>query len=629
MRSCKFGEGRVLWHLVVSVLLTSLTAVLLPAPGEAETTGSYTPPVDAEVVDPYRPPPGPYGPGNRGIDYETAPGAEVHAARGGEVTFSGRIGPAWHVVVLHADGIRTSYSFLTSATMRRGDRVERGDVLGTAGGRFHFGARAGDRYLDPSALFSRGETFEVGLIPIEERSPRTEAKERRGLLAQLGHVVSDGLARVAGGTDEALSWLQNTTTDLAGHAWTLTEWVAALGWNYAYGELMRVGMQLRIAALYINQFGPGTAFYLMEQARRGWRFQESQENCTPSDRPVQRSRERRIMVMVNGLESNGGEGGLRGLEPTTMGYRRGDIIEFSYRGGRSDDPGTGSGTTVSDYGPNDTHGDLREQADRLRDLLMEIRATNPGVPVDVVAHSQGGIVSRLALGNDGDRFDARLPDVANLVMLGTPNHGSDAATANAFLETTTSGDVAQELLEFIPATPELDAVSVAQLSEGSAMMRELDEHPLPSGTRVTSIAAEGDLVVSPMNSSLEGATNVLLPVRGLHAHGDMLRSPEARREVALALAGMGPTCRSLGAGILLGSATSWATDALGVLVGAGSAYLDLQVGLAGMPRTGLPDLSDLLGAVVKARRRSILQSPCLPTCPPSPPVVRSLDRPFG
>lgn len=620
MRSCKSGAARVLQCLFASVLLTSLAAALLPAQGDAETPGVYTPPVDAEVLDPYRPPTGPYGPGNRGIDYDMVPGAEVHAAREGEVTFSGRIGPTWHVVLLHADGIRTSYSFLSSATRKRGDRVGRGEVLGTTGERFHFGARAGDRYLDPSALFSRGETFGVGLIPLEERSPQSEARERRGLLQQLGHVAWGGLSRVAAGTDEAIAWLRNTTTDAAGGVRTLTEWVASVGWEYAYGDLVRVGMQLRMAALYLDQFGPGMASYLVEQARRGWRFRESQENCTPSDHPVAPPRERRIMVMVNGLESKGGQGALLGLEPTTMGYDRGDIIEFSYRGGRSGDLATGSGTTVSDYGPNDTHGDLREQADGLRDLLMELRAANPGVPVDIVAHSQGGIVSRLALGNDGDRFDTRLPEVANLVMLGTPNHGSDLATANAFIETTTSGDAFQEMLEFMPVTPELDAVSVAQLSEGSALMRELDEHPLPSGTRVTSIAAEGDLVVSPMNSSLEGATNVLLPLSGLHAHSDMLRTAEARREVGLALAGMGPTCRSVTAGVLLGAATSWATDSLGAILGAGAIYGDYRLGLTGVPRTGLPDLSDLLGVAVKARRQWVPRTPCVPTCAPPPPV---------
>lgn len=602
MGSCKSGAACVLQLLLTSLLLTGLIAALLPAPGEAEVPVPYRAPVDAEVIDAFRPPTGPYGPGNRGIDYATTPGEEVYAAGGGEVTFSARVGPAWHVVILHADGIRTSYSFLTSVTRRRGDRVGQGDLVGTAGGPFHFGARAGDQYIDPAALLTRDVMPEVALIPVEQRGPQSEARERRGLLGQLGGALLGGLSAAAGVTDRTLTWLQGATADVARGTWTLAEWVAAIGWDHAYGELMQVGIQLQIAYLYLTQFSPaGVALYLVEQARRAWRFQEAQRNCTPSDRPVPApARTRRIMVMVNGLDSNGGQGRLLGLRPTALGYADADIVEFSYRGGRTGDVGTASGSTVNDYGPSDTHGDLRDQAGGLRDLLMELRVANPGVAVDIVAHSQGGLVARLALGNAGDRLDPRLPEVSNLVMLGAPNHGSDVATANALLGTTVSGDIVRDAVDVLPGVPELDATSLGQLAEGSALMRDLDDQPLPAGTRITSIAAEGDLAVASLNSSLEGATNVLVPIRGPRAHTEMLSSPEARREVALALAGLGPTCRRVSAGILLGGAISWGTDSFGALAGAAAIYADHQLG---MPPVQPPDLSDALGVVLKGRRR--------------------------
>ena len=62
-------------------------------------------------------PPVGFGPGNRGIDFATEPGTPVTAAAGGEVTFAGPVGRSRHVVVLHPDGLRTSYSFL--ATVER------------------------------------------------------------------------------------------------------------------------------------------------------------------------------------------------------------------------------------------------------------------------------------------------------------------------------------------------------------------------------------------------------------------------------------------------------------------------------------------------------------------------------
>src|SRR5437016_1006844 len=78
---------------------------------------SYVPPVDAPIVDQFRPPQTRYGPGNRGVDYGVEPGDDVRAAADGVVVFAGRIGPSFHVVVLHDDGIRTSYSFLADVTV--------------------------------------------------------------------------------------------------------------------------------------------------------------------------------------------------------------------------------------------------------------------------------------------------------------------------------------------------------------------------------------------------------------------------------------------------------------------------------------------------------------------------------
>ena len=128
----------------------------------------YRPPVDAPVVDRFRPPPSPYGPGNRGIDYATVPGTEVRAAAPGEVLFAGPVGGRLHVVVLHADGVRTSYSFLASTAVVRGQWADGGQVLGTAGVTFHFGARVGDAYVDPLLLLAGSAGGFLRLVPDEE-----------------------------------------------------------------------------------------------------------------------------------------------------------------------------------------------------------------------------------------------------------------------------------------------------------------------------------------------------------------------------------------------------------------------------------------------------------------------------
>jgi murein DD-endopeptidase MepM/ murein hydrolase activator NlpD len=121
--------------------------------------------VEAPIVDHFRPPASPYGPGNRGIDYAAGEGSPVRASADGQVVFAGPVGGRLHVVIRHDDGIRTSYSFLAAVGVRRGQRVSQGDEVGTAGSSFHFGARRGDVYFDPLTLFGPANQARVHLVP--------------------------------------------------------------------------------------------------------------------------------------------------------------------------------------------------------------------------------------------------------------------------------------------------------------------------------------------------------------------------------------------------------------------------------------------------------------------------------
>src|SRR3546814_801139 len=137
----------------LAVLASTLTAPAAAAPGDPP---GYVPPVDAPVADPFRAPERPYGAGNRGLQYDTEPGTEVRASSGGRVTFAGSVAGTRHVTILHPDGLRTSYSFLDDVAVVVGQRVEQGDVVGTTVDDLHLGARLGDAYLDPAALFEGG-----------------------------------------------------------------------------------------------------------------------------------------------------------------------------------------------------------------------------------------------------------------------------------------------------------------------------------------------------------------------------------------------------------------------------------------------------------------------------------------
>jgi murein DD-endopeptidase MepM/ murein hydrolase activator NlpD len=124
---------------------------------------TYRPPVEnAPVIDTFRPPATPYGPGNRGIEYGTRPGTPVTAAADGRVTFAGTVAGAHYVTVQHADRLRTTYGPLgtIAATTTAGGAVEQGETIGTAGRRLLFTARLGDQdaYLDPAILLAASGT---------------------------------------------------------------------------------------------------------------------------------------------------------------------------------------------------------------------------------------------------------------------------------------------------------------------------------------------------------------------------------------------------------------------------------------------------------------------------------------
>jgi len=151
---------------VVVVVVLLVLAHALPAAAQSRAV-DYRPPLDAPVVDPFRPPVGPYAPGNRGIDYRAEAGQPVLAAADGEVVFVGPIAGSVHVVLLHADHV------------------------------------AGDVYLDPADLFA-GEGPQVRLVPLE---PLPEEEERKGLIKMLGGALRRGAGVVVGAGADALQGL--------------------------------------------------------------------------------------------------------------------------------------------------------------------------------------------------------------------------------------------------------------------------------------------------------------------------------------------------------------------------------------------------------------------------------------
>jgi hypothetical protein len=501
---------------VVAATLAVVTLALLAPPGRAAVEAqepspvTYAPPVDAPVVDTFGPPRSPYGAGNRGIDYATRPGTPVRAAAAGVVAFAGAVAGGLHVVLLHADGIRTSSSFLHSVEVHRGQRVGAGQVVGVADATLHFGARAGEAYVDPLVLLSAsgGGRPAVHLVPDGERTVHSEEQER-GALERLVADLPDAGVRVAA---TAVAWARRAPAAVVSVA-------AAAG---AGAEEMLAWLP----ALSPPLAGP---WQLALVSKAWW---DRRDTCTGPEIQAPPPAGRRIAVLVAGLGSSSENAAIYHLDTATLGYAPADVYRYSYRGGS---------TTENGYGPADTQVDIAISGQRLRALLERIHAAHPGVPIDVMAHSQGGIVTRSALGQRAP------PGVTHVVTLGSPHQGADLATALALTARTTRGAQVQWAISRLGITGiDPRSRSVRQLAETSSFIRRLNARPLPKGPRFTTIAARGDLVVPSPRSRLPGATYAVVSVPTLNHHDALPGSAAATREIALARAGMAPTCEGLG-----------------------------------------------------------------------------------
>jgi len=121
---------------------------------------TYSWPLIGRIINGYRAPGTPYGKGHRGIDIAAPVGTDVKASAPGVVAFAGSVAGNLWVSIDHPDGVRTSYGYLSSIAVAKGDLVARGQVIAASGlghpgteiPHLHFGARFGGDYIDPMLL---------------------------------------------------------------------------------------------------------------------------------------------------------------------------------------------------------------------------------------------------------------------------------------------------------------------------------------------------------------------------------------------------------------------------------------------------------------------------------------------
>lgn len=122
-------------------------------------------PVTAPVTDGWRPPSGPFGPGNRGLEYGTEAGDPVRAVADGVVRFAGPVGRHRFVTVEHRSGLRSTYAYLQTVLVEVGGVVVAGQLVAEAEPGFHLTARLADRYRDPTPLLAP-VCYRTRLVPV-------------------------------------------------------------------------------------------------------------------------------------------------------------------------------------------------------------------------------------------------------------------------------------------------------------------------------------------------------------------------------------------------------------------------------------------------------------------------------
>ncbi|MFF0230899.1 esterase/lipase family protein [Micromonospora sp. NPDC005252] len=137
-------------------------------------------------------------------------------------------------------------------------------------------------------------------------------------------------------------------------------------------------------------------------------------------------------------------------------------------------------------------GDIPASARAFAGYVEQVRASTGAATVDLVAHSEGGLVSRYYLKSLGGTAS-----VGRYVSLGTPQYGTYVANIVAFLGLGSCAGI----------------VACQQMTIGSAFLADLNAgDDTPGSVRYTTVRTLQDELVRPTGNAAvnDGATNVLI-----------------------------------------------------------------------------------------------------------------------
>lgn len=173
------------------------------------------------------------------------------------------------------------------------------------------------------------------------------------------------------------------------------------------------------------------------------------------------------------------------------------------------------------YGAAATMAGVARSAQLLKTQLQAQWARQPGVGVDLVGHSFGGVVVLHYLMALHDPADPTLPPISHAITIAAPLEGADGI--NAARDPAGIGllDRAVDVAGMVLGVG-TDPATLRDLEVGSPLLRDLAASwvaaqadpfasPLAAGTDVLTIGASRDVVVPEHRSDLPGAEHVTLP----------------------------------------------------------------------------------------------------------------------
>jgi murein DD-endopeptidase MepM/ murein hydrolase activator NlpD len=162
-------------HILAFPIALMVAGVGSVSPPDAPFATSDWPwPVRGPVIRGFDPPEDPFGAGHRGIDIAAPIGTDVVAPASGTVAFAGKVGGHLFVTLDHGGELTTTYSWISSTFVRKGDVVTAGQAFASTGTghpgstvpHLHFGVRLSGVYLDPLTFL-----LELGVVDLIRLAP--------------------------------------------------------------------------------------------------------------------------------------------------------------------------------------------------------------------------------------------------------------------------------------------------------------------------------------------------------------------------------------------------------------------------------------------------------------------------